>query len=52
MFKLRGNRPTRISEKGSSACQGSMQRLVRGIGIDRLEAHVGKQVDEYGCLAL
>lgn len=52
MFKLRGNRPTRISEKGSSACQGSMQRLVLRIGIDRLEAHVGKQVDEYGRLAL
>ena len=50
--QVKGNRPTRISKKGSSACQGSMQRLVRRIGIDRLEAHVGKQVDEYGRLAL
>ena len=35
--QVKGNRPTRISEKGSSACQGSMQQLVLRIGIDRLK---------------
>ena len=52
MFKLRGTGLHAYRKKGSSACQGSMQRLVRGIGIDRLEARIGKQVDEYGRLAL